>query len=112
MKESIKQHEIERRVEELRAAAHSDPHMRPALAGELLALSRLRQDENRYPDAIAAARDGIEMLSAQFIDDPEAFKDEMYVLVTQYVALCKHSSVDLDKKLLAPIAAVFGSEID
>ncbi len=110
--ESVKTREIEHRVQELRAKALAEPDVRPTLATALLDLSRCLKKDNRYSDAIAAAREGIETLSSMFVDDPTAFKDEMYALVTQYTSLCSHASTAPDKALLAPIAAAFGREME
>lgn len=108
----LKECEVERRVRELRAQVAAGGTKREALARELLELSRRRQADDRYDDAVTAAREGIEVLSAMFVDDPQTCTDAMYALVTQYTSLCRHGSAVPDEALLAPISAAFGREID
>ena len=103
---------VERRVDALRVKALADPKLLPALASALLDRSRSLQQDDRDEEAIDAAREGIEALSAMFVKDPGTCRDEMYALVTQYTLLCSHSSTPPDETLLAPIAAAFGREME
>lgn len=83
-----------------------------AMANALLGLSRALDQEERGEEAGAAAREGIETLTAPFLADPPPLAVPMRALLAQYISLAGRGGCDLDPFLILPVAAELGSERD
>lgn len=96
--------EVHEKVEKLRAKLATDKEACADLADCLLTLSKLLEADSRPDDAIAAAHEGIEVLSEFFHFEPATYRDLMDKLVTQYTEVADRNGKALDTKLLEPIA--------
>lgn len=95
-------------VAEKRQAAAGGPKQRIELARALLGLSRALEQDDRGADAAAAAREGVSVLSADFLAKPAAFASPMRAQMAEYVAIARRAGARLDEALLAPIAQALG----
>lgn len=95
-------------AEKRKAASAGGPQQRVELAQALLQLSHALEDDDRGADAAAAAREGVSMLSADFLVKPAAFAGPMRAQMAEYVAIANRTGVPLDEALLAPIAQALG----
>ncbi len=104
MSATIGLREAHEKVEKLRAKLVNDKEASADLAECLLTLSKLMEADSRPDDAIAAAHEGIEVLSEFFHFEPATYRDLMDKLVTQYTEIVDRNGKTLDTKLLEPIA--------
>lgn len=104
MSATIGLREAHEKVEKLRAKLANDKEASADLAECLLTLSKLMDADSRPDEAIAAAHEGIEVLSEFFHFEPATYRDLMDKLVTQYTEIVDRDGKALDAKLLEPIA--------
>ena len=96
-------------VAEKRRLLESDgPRQRPELSKALLDLSRAYEGADRGSDALAAAKESVATLAADFLAKPGGLAMLMRGLLSQYVSLAKRSGETPDEALLAPIAQALG----
>lgn len=100
----------ERAVAAARAAGAGPGGGHPAdVARALLALSIALERGDRDADALAAAREGVAVLSPAFLAKPAVHAQPMRALVAQYVALAQRLHQPPDAALLAPVADALGA---
>ena len=105
---SLATEQAEALVAEKRRVAGGGPQQRVELAKALLELSRALEQEDRGADAVAAAKESVSVLSADFLAKPPAFAGPMRAQMAHYVALANRTGTKPDEALLAPIAQALG----
>jgi hypothetical protein len=89
----------------LAEAGERDP---AELARALLELSRAYEKADRTSEAVAAAQEGVAVLSPAFLAKPAAMASAMQAVMVQYVSLAQRQRQEPDAALLTPIAQAMG----
>lgn len=82
---------------------------RSGLAKALLRLAQARLKADLEEAALAAAEEGIAVLSPAFLDKPARFAVPMRALLAEYVAMAQRLRRRPDEALLAPVALALGT---
>ena len=64
-------------------------------------------ETSRPPEAIASFAEAVRTLTPTFIRYPAALARLMTQMLRDYLRLCKETSVEPDREMLAPVIAVF-----
>lgn len=96
-------------ADQRRALAGGGLADRSGLAKALLRLAQARLRADLEEAALAAAEEGVAVLSPAFLDKPARFAVPMRALLAEYVAMAQRLRRRPDEALLAPVAQALGT---